>query len=234
MAIMQQRKEQHREGEPTPVKTAVGTTAHEARGGWLSTVFSAAAVLASCVSVYVSTLQAAQLEVYLPPVFIYYMDGEGENFTIPISLANGGARSGTVVSMELEVHNPKTNDTQRFYGAYLGEHPKMQTTANVRQFTPMTILGQSVYSETVRFYPVTSPPPEARQDPTKRLIQGAGDYNFRLKINIAAPPEPSLVDRLQGRTQPAPISVQMTLPQLDHRGLMQMRNKEWLALAGGR
>jgi hypothetical protein len=42
------------------------------------------------------------------------------------------------------------------------------------------------------------------------------------------------VDRLQGRTQPAPISVQMTLLQLDHRGLMQMRNKEWLALAGGR
>ena len=76
--------------------------------------------------------------------------------------------------------------------------------------------------------------PEARQDPTKRLIQGAGDYNFRLKINIAAPPEPSLVDRLQGRTQPVPISVQMTLLQLDHRGLMQMRNKEWLALAGGR
>ena len=234
MAIMQQRKEQHREGEPTPVKTAVGTTAHEARGGWLSTVFSAAAVLASCVSVYVSTLQAAQLEAYLPPVFIYYMDGEGENFTIPISLANGGARSGTVVSMELEVHNPKTNDTQRFYGAYLGEHPKMQTTANVRQFTPMTILGQSVYSETVRFYPVTSPSPEARQDPTKRLIQGVGDYNFRLKINIAAPPEPSLVDRLQGRTQPAAVSVQMTLPQLDYRGLMQMRNKEWLASAGGR
>ena len=153
MAITQQRKEQHREGEPTPVKTAVSTTAHEARGGWLSTAFSAAAVLASCVSVYVSTLQAAQLEVYLPPVFIYYMDGEGENFTIPISLANGGARSGTVVSMELEVHNPKTNDTQRFYSAYLGEHPKMQATANVRQFTPMTILGQSVFSETVRFYP---------------------------------------------------------------------------------
>jgi hypothetical protein len=228
---MQQRKEQHREGEPTPVKTAVSTTADWVRGGWLSTMFSATAVLASCVSVYVSTLQAAQLEVYLPPVFIYYMDAEGENFTIPISLANGGARSGTVVSMELEVHNPKTNETQRFYSAYVGEHPKMQTTVNVRQFTPMTILGQSVLSETVRFYPVISPPQEARNDPTKRLIQGVGDYIFRLKINLAAPPEPSLLDRFQGRMQPTPIRVQMTLPQVDYRGLMQMRNKEWLASA---
>ncbi len=230
MAIAQQQK-QDKDGEPTPVNTALGAIAPVARGGWLSTLFSAAAVLASCVSVYVSTLQAAQLEVYLPPVFVYFMDGEGENFTIPVSLANGGARSGTVVSMELEVHNPKTNDTQRFYSAYLGEHPKMQTTANVRQFTPITILGQSVYAETVRFYPITT---EGRQDASKRLVQGAGDYRFRLKINIAAPPEPSLVDRLQGRTQPAPVSVQMTLPVLDYRGLMQMRNKEWLASTGGR
>ena len=39
----------------------------------------------------------------------------------------------------------------------------------------------------------------------------------------------------QGRTQPAPVSVQMTLPQLDYRrASSQLRNKEWLAFAGGR
>jgi hypothetical protein len=232
MAIMQQGKEQLREGEPTAVRTAVDRTVHAARGGWISSAFSAVAVLASCVSVYVSTLQAAQLEAYLPPVFFYTMDGDGENFTIPVSLANGGARSGTVISMELEVHNPKTNATHRFYSAYIGEHPQMQATPNVRQFRPMTILGQTVYSETVRFYPVKRPPPEARSDPSYRLVQGEGDYNFRLKINMASPPEPSLLDWVQGRTQPAPISVQMTLPVLDHRGLMQMRSKEWFASAG--
>ncbi len=234
MAIMQQRKEQHREEEATPVRTAVDTAVHQARSGWLSTAFSAVAVLASCVSVYVSTLQSAQLEVYLPPVFIYHMDGEGENFTIPVSLANGGARSGTVVSMELEVYNPKTNATQRFYSAYLGEHPRMQTNANARQFTPMTILGRTVHSETVRFYPVNIAQQAAAREKELRIVSGEGDYSFRLKINTATPPEPSLLDRLQGRTQPAPISVQMTLPALDYRGLMQMRSKEWLASAGGR
>jgi hypothetical protein len=234
MAIMQQRQERVR-GESEPVKAAVEVTKPRSIGSWLSAAFSAVAVGASCVSVYVSTLQGAQLEVYLPPTFIYQMDGDGENFTIPISIANGGARSGTVVSMELEVHNPKANVTQRFYSAYAGEHPKMQTTPNVRQFAPMTILGRTVHSETVRFYPVTSPSPEARSDVSKRLVQGEGDYSFRLKINTAVPAEPSLLDRLQGRAQPAPITVEMNLPVLDHRSLMQMRSKAWLAsVSGGR
>jgi hypothetical protein len=232
MAITEQRKEHRRAEEPVPIKTAVDRVVHEARGGWLSTAFSAVAVLASCVSVYVSTLQAAQLEVYLPPVFIYHMDGEGENFTVPVSIANGGARSGTVVSMELEVHNPKTNATQRFYSAYLGEHPRMQSTVNVRQFAPMTILGQTVHSDTVRFYPVSVAQQAAARDAEKRIVQGEGDYTFRLTINTAVPAEPSLLDRLQGRAQPAPITVQMTLPVLDHRGLMQMRSKTWMQALG--
>src|SRR5262245_10515693 len=103
MAVTQDQRAQERaREEPTPVKIAVDTAVHRARTAWISTAFSAVAVLASCVSVYVSTLQGAQLEAYLPPTFIYHMDVGGENFTIPISLSNGGARSGTVVSMELD------------------------------------------------------------------------------------------------------------------------------------
>jgi hypothetical protein len=85
----------------------------------------------------------------------------------------------------------------------------------------------------VRFYPITPPPPEARSDLSKRLVQGEGDYSFRLKINTAAPAEPSLLDRLQGRAQPAAVVVEMYLPVFDHRGLMQMRSKDWLASVGG-
>jgi hypothetical protein len=134
--------------------------------------------------------------------------------------------------MELEVHNPKTNATQRFYSAYLGEHPRMQSTVNVRQFAPMTILGQTVHSDTVRFYPVSVAQQAAARDAEKRIVQGEGDYTFRLTINTAVPAEPSLLDRLQGRAQPAPITVQMTLPVLDHRGLMQMRSKTWMQALG--
>jgi hypothetical protein len=229
MAVMQQRKDERREEEATPVRTAVETAIHSARTGWLSTAFSAVAVLASCVSVYVSTLQAAQLEVYLPPAFQYALDGEGENFTIPVTIANGGARSGTVISMELEVLDAKSNATQRFFSAYLGEYPRggAQT---VRQFTPMSILGRSVLSETVRFYPARL---VQRGEEKKRIVSGEGDYTFRLWLITAAPPEPSLLDRLQGRTPPAPVSVAMTLPVLDHRGTMQLRSKDWMAQAAG-
>src|SRR5262249_16647991 len=81
VAVPQDRRERERaREEPTPVKAAVDTAVHGARSGWAATAFSAIAVAASCVSVYVSTLQGAQLEVYVPPVFIYSMDGEGENF----------------------------------------------------------------------------------------------------------------------------------------------------------
>jgi hypothetical protein len=219
MAIAQQRHE--RLGpESTPVKTAVETTKRSSLAGLLPTLFSAVAVGASCVSVYVTTLQAAQLEVYLPPAFQYAMDGEGENFTIPITIANGGARSGTVISMELEVRDAKTNATQRFYSAYLGG----------RQFGPVAILGNTVFSDTVRFYPVAF----TRQgEDRKRAVSGEGEYTFRLKVNTAAPSDPSLLDRLQGRAQPPEVTVQMILPVLDHRGVMQMRSKDWMAMAGG-
>jgi hypothetical protein len=186
------------------------------------------AVIASCVSVYVSTLQAAQLEVYVPPAFQYAMDGEGESFTIPLTIANGGARGGTVVSIDLDVRNAKTGAVQRFYSAYLGEYPLGQTNPQVRQFRPMVILGNSVYSETVRFYPVKRP---AWGDEKARIVSAEGDYAFVIRLNTASPPEPSLLDRIQGRVQPAPLSVTMNLPVVDYRSVMQMRSKDWMAAA---
>jgi hypothetical protein len=227
MAMVQQRQERI-DAESGPVRTAVEMTAHKARSGGLATVLSAIAVIASCVSVYISALQGPRLAVYLPPAFQYAMDGEGENFTIPITIANSGARSSTVLSMELEVINPKTNTTQRFYSSYMGEHPSTQSAPSVRQFAPMAILGHSVVSQTVRFYPG---PAAHRGEDAPRIVSGAGDYTLRLKINTAAPAEASLLDRLQGQAQPAPITVEMTLPVLDYRGLMPMRAKDWMTPA---
>jgi hypothetical protein len=193
-------------------------------------VLSAVAVGISCISFYLSALQGADLEVYLPSAFQYYLDGEGETFTIPITIANSGARTSTVLSMELEVQDAKTNATRRFYSAYLGEHPSTQSSVQVRQFTPLAILGRTVFSETVRFYPAGF----VRQGEEKppRIVSAEGEYTFRLRINTAAPPDPSLLDRLQGRAQPPPVTVQMVLPVLDYRGIMQMRSKDWMGTAG--
>jgi hypothetical protein len=194
--------------------------------GLLSTAFSAVAIGISCISFYVSTLQGAALETYVPPTIHYGRDGGGDTelFAIPLTITNSGARTGAVLSVELEVQNPKTNTTKRYYSAFLGEHPREATTPN-RQFAPLSIPGRGVFSETIRFYPVGEALP--------RLIDGQGEYVFRLQLNTATPPEPSLIDRLQGRTQPAPIAFQMTLPWMSdqhlgfRRATIAMHAKDW-------
>lgn len=193
---------------------------------WLSTAFSAVAICISCISFYMSTLQGPELEIYVPPTIHYGRDGGGDTelFAIPITITNSGARTGAVLSMELEVQNPKTNTSKRYYSAFLGEHPREATTPN-RQFAPLSIPGRGVFSETVRFYPVGEALP--------KLVDAQGEYAFRLKLNTATPPEPSLIDRLQGRTQPAPITFQMTLPWMSdqhlnfRRGTIAMNSKDW-------
>ena len=162
----------------------------------------------------------------MPPTIHYGRDGGGDTelFAIPVTITNNGARSGAVLSIELEVQNLKTNTIKRYYSAFLGEHPREATSPN-RQFAPLSIPGRAVFSETVRFYPVGEALP--------RLVDAQGEYAFRLQLNTATPPEPSLIDRLQGRTQPAPIAFQMTLPWMSdqhlgfRRGTIAMHAKDW-------
>ena len=233
MAITQDRREHERKiEEHGPVKTAVEVVTHSARSGWIATVFSAIAVAGSCISVYVSTLQAAQLEIYVPPMIHYGRDGGGDTevFVVPVTIANGGARSTAVVSMDLEVQNLQTNTTKRYISTFLGEHPRDSTAPN-RQFAPLSIAGHGVFTDTVRFYPAG--------DLLPRLINDKGEYTFRLLLNTASPPQPSLLDWLQGRTPPAPIVFHMTLPFISdqhlnfRRGTIIMNANDWKPIAGG-
>jgi len=230
MAITQR---QQRDGETGGgvLKTTSEIVKMGARGGWMPTVFSAVAVGLSCISVYMSTLQGAKLEVYVPPTIHYGRDagGDTELFAIPLTIANDGARSAAVLSIELEVQNLKSNATKRYYSAFLGEHPREATTSN-RQFAPLSIAGRGLFSDTVRFYPAGVQP---------KLVDAEGEYVFRLQLNTAAPNEPSLLDRLQGRTQLAPVSFQMTLPWLSdqqlgsRRSTIAMHAKDWKPVAAG-
>jgi hypothetical protein len=126
--------------------------------------------------------------------------------------------------MELEVRSPKTNATKRYYSAFLGEHPRDGGALN-RQFAPVSIPGRAAFSETVRFYPAGKALP--------RLVESEGEYAFRLQLNAASPASPSLFDWLKGRTQPAPVTFQMTLPWISdqqlgfRRGTIAMYTKDW-------
>jgi hypothetical protein len=225
--VFTQRKRRNGD-EDGAINTAVKVAERSGHEGLLATVLSAVAVGISCISFYMSALQGAELEVYVPPTIHYARDGGGDTelFAIPITIANEGARSGTVISMELEVQNLKTNATKRYYSAFLGEHPREATALN-RQFAPLSIAGHAVFTETVRFYPVGSALP--------RVVDSDGEYAFRLHLNTAAPQQPSYLDWLSGRTQPAPIAFQMTLPWISdqqlgfRRATISMHAKGWKA-----
>jgi hypothetical protein len=199
----------------------------EARSrAWLSTLFSAIALGFSGISFYMSALQGAELDIYIPPTIHYGRDGGGDSelFAIPITIANNGARSGTVLSIELEVERLRDQQTKRYYSAFLGEHPRDPATPN-RQYAPLSIPGRAVFTETIRFYAAGSPAP--------KLVDEKGEYRFRLKLNTASRPDPGLLDRLAGRVDPKPVAFEMTLPWINdphlgfRRATIAMHAKDW-------
>src|SRR5262249_1082731 len=142
---------------PDPASVAVAG----GYGGLQATILSVFALLFSAYSLYETALKTADLEVFIPPVIQYARDSGGdiELFAIPITISNEGARSGTVLSMELEATDLKSGKTKRYYSAFLGEH-QVDPDATNRSFAPLSIGGHATFTDTVRFYPMGNPLPK--------------------------------------------------------------------------
>ncbi len=108
---------------------------HSGHGGLFATILSAFALVISGLSYYESSLKTADLTVYVPPMIHYARDGSADVFNIPITIANDGAKNGTVLTMELEVENLRADaetKTRRFHSAFLGDWPKDDKTPTGR------------------------------------------------------------------------------------------------------
>jgi hypothetical protein len=182
----------------------------------VSTVISVLAFAFSSVSYYESAMKQADLAVYVPPVIHYGRDGGGdiELFAIPVTITNDGARTGTVLSMDLEVERLGEVDKdspriKRYYSAYLGEHPR-NPDAIQRAFAPASIAGRQTYVETIRFYPAGNPLP--------KLVSEAGDYRFTLRLNLAEPADPGIWDRLW-LARVKPVDFTLRLPWISDQQL---------------
>lgn len=197
-------------------------------GGRLAAVLSAFALGFSGLSFYESVLKTASLEVYVPPVIHYARDdgGDIELFAIPLTVVNSGARTGTVLTMELEAESLRPGaevKTKRYYSAFIGEHPVKQDETN-HSFAPLSLAGRSTFSDTVRFYPEGNPLP--------RLVDEAGDYRFTLRVTPAIPANQGAWDSLWNK-KPATITFERTLPYLSEQMLGQrrttipMHDKDW-------
>lgn len=197
-------------------------------GGRIASMLSALALGFSGLSYYESVMKTADLEVYVPPVIQYARDKDGyvELFAVPITVVNSGARTGTVLYMELEVESLKEGaepKVKRYYSAYLGEHSPRDDDIN-RAFAPVSLAGRSTFSDTVRFYPIGSPQP--------RLVEEAGDFKFTLTLKAAVPEKPGPLDGLW-RAAPQPITFEKTLPAFSgqllevRRQTIPMHDRDW-------
>lgn len=197
-------------------------------GGRIASVLSAVALAFSGLSYYESVMKTAALEVYVPPVIHYGRDqgGDVELFAIPITVVNSGARTGTVLTMELEAQNQRPDaevKSKRYYSAYIGEHAVKDDEIN-RSFAPLSLAGRTTFSDTVRFYPIGNPLP--------RLVDDAGDYTFILRVTPALPEGQDWWSKLWSRP-PATITFTRTLPWISdqqlgmRRATIAMHDKDW-------
>lgn len=203
------------------------------RPGRLSSLGSVFAVCLSGYSMYATSLKQPDLRIFVPPVIQYsspYQNTNFEVFAVPVTITNDGARTGTVLSLELIVRDAEGKLTKHFYSGHFGTWSMEKArTFQLKPFAPLSMPGRSSQSDTVLFYP-------RHDEKVMQLVSTAGTYRFTLKVNLAEVADFGIVDRWW-RRDPAPVEFEMTLPVLDHRafntGTLAMHQKDWKTSVGG-
>ncbi len=195
--------------------------------GVTAEVFSGVAVLVSGYSLWQTSLRRADLRVFVPPLIRYaspYQNSFFEVFEIPLTVINEGARTGTVLSLNLEVRNPQTGASKAFYSAGLGAWSLTKVKGEgLVPFAPLSLTGRASQSAAILFY--------AREDSqVLQVAEGPGRYEFAMSLLMA------LRDGRSRRSQP--VVFEMNLPYMDHRaftagsGTLPLHHPEWLAAKG--
>lgn len=195
----------------------------------VSDIASASAIVFSGISLWHTSLRAASMQAFVPPIIRYaspYQNSLFEAFEIPLTIINGGARTGTVLSIDLVVSDPKRSLSKRFYAAAIG--PWNLDRAGFPPFTPMALAGRTSQSSILLFYPRTD-------EKVMQIVQEPGLLQFTLTLNVAGARAPTFLTRLIGGAAPAPLEFKMDLPMLDHRSFTQgagsiaLNQPEWRA-----
>ncbi len=132
------------------------------RGGRLATVVSAFAFAFSAVSFYETVLKQPNLHMYVTDTLAYTRDPWGgyEVIAVPLTIANGGARDGTVITLELDVTNIDSGKTEKFTSAYTADAQYFSGSDDVARrikrpklpFAPLSVAGRGAFAGVVLFY----------------------------------------------------------------------------------
>jgi hypothetical protein len=181
--------------------------------GIITAVASALALVFSAYSLYETALRRSDLHAFVPPVIRYSQpyNSSFEVFEVPVTVVNLGARSGTVLSMDLEVENKRTKTTRKFYSSDFGRWTMDNARAlSFRPYAPISLPGKASSSDSVLFY-------SQNEEKDKAVVeQKGGLYRFKLTMNAAFPEDLGWLDRLW-TTTPDPVVFEMEVPELDHR-----------------
>jgi len=179
----------------------------------LSDIGSAAAFVVSAYSLYQTTLKRASLKVFVSPVIRYaspYQNSNFEAFAVPVTITNEGARTGTVMSMDLQVRAPERDVIKRFYSADIGQWSiEKNRSGDFRPFAPIVLAGRSSLTETILFH-------ARRDEPVMQIVDKEGTYQFMLTLQTTLEESLGFFGRLRQKP-PRPLLFEMTLPVLDHR-----------------
>ena len=140
-------------GDPAEI-AAHGVAAFD--GGKLAAVLSLVALLMSGYSLWETSLKQADVQIFVPPVIQYaapYQNSNFEMIAVPVTLTNEGARTATILSMQLAVSDPRTKQTKHFYAADFGRWTMERTRSGAYEpFAPLSLAGRSSRTEQVLFY----------------------------------------------------------------------------------
>lgn len=203
-------------------------------GGRVATIVALIALLFSAYSLWETSLKQPDVRMFVPPVIQFsapYNNSNFEMIAIPLTFANEGARTGTVLSMELAVIDPRTSQTKLFYAADFGRWTMEKTRAGAYQpFAPISLAGRTSRTETVLFYTRG----DDQQPP--QLIQATGPYQFKLTLEQAVADDLGVVDQWLA-TGPVSVSFERELRFYDARafnnGTLPLYAKDWRSTQGG-
>lgn len=180
-------------------------------GGWMTAAVSGMALVASGLSLWESTLKQPDIKIYVSENMHYTRDpyGSYEVLAIPVTIANGGARDGAVLSLQLEVKNAATSQTAKFKSAYMADAQyfggRDDVAARLKRpklpFAPLSVAGRGAFTGTVLFYG-----PDPRE---KKLVEPMSA--LEMTLTVVMPRAEGWLDRLLSATPP-PVTIKAEVP----------------------